>query len=172
MEKGSSSPKQTGIVIKNITEIDNRISLGSSITVDKKDHDIQRELDKANGDVGVDLEFGNNVITSNVQNTYNDDDENYYVASSSMPSYLIEKTVEKASLSDPKIDIAGIGTQQLLERNNVTGLYSKLQFPNVLEFITGDALAYIPENDPLVGLDTTGGAVSYTHLTLPTSDLV
>ena len=157
LEKGSSVPKQTGIDVRNITELDNRISLGSSITVDKKDHDLQRELDKAEGDVDIDLEFGNKVITANVQNTYNDNDENYYVASSSMPSYLIEKTVEKASLVDPKLDLSGIGTQQLLEKNNVTGLYSKLQFPNVLEFITGDALAYIPENDPLVGLDTTGG---------------
>ena len=155
--KGSSAPKQTGIVVKNITEIDNRISLGSTINVNKLDHDIQRELDKAIGDVGVDLEFGNNAITSNVQNTYNDNNENYYVASSSMPSYLIEKTVDKASLVNPQIDLAGIGTAQLLEKNLVTGLYSKLQFPNILEFVTGDALAYIPENDPIVGLDTTGG---------------
>ena len=157
LAKGSTAPKQTGIVVKNITELDNRISLGSSITVDKKDHVLQRELEKAVGDVGVDLEFGNNVITSNVQNTYNDNNENYYVASSSMPSYLIEKTVEKATLVDPKADLAGIGTQQLLEINSTTGLYSKIQFPNVLDFITGDAIAYIPENDPIVGLDTTGG---------------
>ena len=157
LSKGSTIPKQKGIIVKNITEIDNRISLGSTISVNNLDHDIQRELDKAVGDVGVDLEFGNNAITANVQNTYNDNNENYYVASSSMPSYLIEKTVDKASLVDPQLDLAGIGTAQLLEKNLVTGLYSKLQFPNILEFVTGDALAYIPENDPIVGLDTTGG---------------
>ena len=96
-----------------------------------------------------------------MQNTYNDNDENYYVASSSMPSYIIEKTVVKSELgANPQIGVAnnaGIVTGQLLEKNSVTELYSKLQFDSKIDFITGDAIAYVPSEDPLVGLDTTGG---------------
>ena len=55
-----------------------------------------------------------------MQNTYNDNDENYYVASSSMPSYIIEKTVVKSELgANPQIGVAnnaGIVTGQLLEK--------------------------------------------------------
>ena len=160
LAKGSTVPKQTGISVIKV-DSSNQIELNTSLTVNGKDHDLQRELDKAVGAAGVDLEFGNNIITANVQNTYNDNDENYYVASSSMPSYLIEKTVVKSELGvNPQIEIAnnaGIRTGQLLEKNNVTELYSKLQFDNKIDFVTGDAIAYIPSEDPLVGLDTSGG---------------
>ena len=153
--RGEITPILTGVgVTVNLQDID----LDNTVFNDgNTEYDIQRELDKAFGAADVDLEFGNNVITANVQNTYNDRDQDYYVASSSMPSYRIDKTVVKASLDDPKEDASGIGTQQLLEKNNITGLYSQLQFDKELPFITGDAIAYIPENDPLVGLDTTGG---------------
>ena len=80
-----------------------------------------------------------------------------------MPSYLIEKTVVKSELGvNPQIEVAnnaGIRTGQLLEKNNVTELYSKLQFDNKIDFITGDAIAYVPSEDPLVGLDTSGGVI-------------
>ena len=160
LAKGSTVPKQTGIIVERVIG-GNQIELNQKLFVGGKDHDIQRELDKAVGAADVDLEFGTNKITANVQNTYNDNDENYYVASSSMPSYLIEKTVVKSELgTNPQIGVAnnaGIVTGQLLEKNNVTNLYSKLQFDKKLEFITGDAIAYLPSEDPLVGLDTTGG---------------
>ena len=160
LAKGSTVPKQTGITVERVIG-GNQIELNQKLFVGGKDHDIQRELDKAVGAAGVDLEFGNNKITANVQNTYNDNDENYYVASSSMPSYIIEKTVVKSELgANPQIGVAnnaGIVTGQLLEKNSVTELYSKLQFDNKIDFITGDAIAYVPSEDPLVGLDTTGG---------------
>ena len=160
LAKGSTVPKQTGITVERVIG-GNQIELNQKLFVGGKDHDIQRELDKAVGAAGVDLEFGNDKITANVQNTYNDNDENYYVASSSMPSYIIEKTVVKSELgANPQIGVAnnaGIVTGQLLEKNSVTELYSKLQFDNKIDFITGDAIAYIPSEDPLVGLDTTGG---------------
>ena len=113
------------------------------------------------------MEFGNNIITTDVQNTYNDEDENYYVASSSMPSYLIEKKVIKETLGSgigtvhsskgiPQSDFFGTNGQnfQLLERNLTTGLYSKLQFNSAVDFITGDAVVYLPSEEPLVGLST------------------
>jgi hypothetical protein len=135
------------------------------------EYDIQRELVKATAASDIDLEFGNNVITTDVQNTYNDEDENYYVASSSMPSYLIEKKVIKETLGSitgvgttavysstgiPQVDFFGTGSGnfQLLERNLTTGLYSKLQFNSAVDFITGDAIVYLPNEEPLVGLST------------------
>ena len=88
-----------------------------------------------------------------------------------MPSYLIEKKVIKETLGS----ITGVGTTavysstgiaqadffgtgsgnfQLLERNLTTGLYSKLQFNSAVDFITGDAIVYLPSEEPLVGLST------------------
>mgnify|MGYP003299707305 FL=1 len=167
----------------------NDIGLGVSFTNDGiTEYDIQRQLVKANAASNIDLQFGNNIITTDVQNTYNDEDENYYVASSSMPSYLIEKKVIKETLGSgigtvhtsagiPQADYFATNGQnfQLLERNLTTGLYSKLQFNSAIDFITGDAIVYLPNEEPLVGLSTSAiyyvevlssntTPVSYTHL--------
>ena len=125
-------------------------------------YDIQRELKKAYAATDIDLQFGNNVITTDVQNTYNEQDENYYVASSSMPSYEIEKKVIKETIggsSSPIIsDPLGIGTGNLRSKSLVTGLYSQIHFTtkSEVDFRTGDAISYIPSGIPLVGLDTSG----------------
>ena len=164
--RGSLTPIRT-VTIAAINA-DNSIELSDSLLNDGiTKYDIQRILKKANAASDIDLEFGNNIITTDVQNTYNDQDENYYVASSSMPSYTIEKKVIKETLgagigtihSDvgiPTADFFGTGdsTFQLLERNITTGLYSKLQFNTPVDFITGDAVIYQANEKPLVGLST------------------
>ena len=84
------------------------------------------------------LQFGNDVITSNVQNTYNLNDTDFYVASSSMPAYDITETVDKSTISQAN------GTR-LQGFSNVTQKYSIISFPSDVPFITGDAVFYKPE---------------------------
>ena len=171
--RGEFIPIETDVTVTVGT---NDIGLGVSFTNDGiTEYDIQRQLVKANAASDIDLQFGNNIITTDVQNTYNDEDENYYVASSSMPSYLIEKKVIKETLGSgigtvhtsagiPQADYFATNGQnfQLLERNLTTGLYSKLQFNTAIDFITGDAIVYLPNEEPLVGLSTS--AIYYVEV--------
>ena len=171
--RGEFIPIETDVTVTVGT---NDIGLGVSFTNDGiTEYDIQRQLVKANAASDIDLQFGNNIITTDVQNTYNDEDENYYVASSSMPSYLIEKKVIKETLGSgigtvhtsagiPQADYFATNGQnfQLLERNLTTGLYSKLQFNTAVDFITGDAIVYLPNEKPLVGLSTS--AIYYVEV--------
>jgi len=108
-------------------------------------YNIRRKLDRAFSTTSQ-LQFGNNVITSNVQNTYNDGDENYYVASSSLPSYDITETVSKSVIPN------STGTS-LQGFNNVTQKYSIISFATDTEFRTGDAIFYKPSSTPLTGLE-------------------
>ena len=62
------------------------------------DYVLRRKLKLASSSTST-LQFGNDVITSNVQNTYNLNDTEFYVASSSMPSYDITETVDKSTIS-------------------------------------------------------------------------
>ena len=102
------------------------------------EYDIQRELKKANAASDIDLQFGNDIITTDVQNTYNDEDENYYVASSSMPSYLIEKKVIKETLGS----ITGVGT---------TAVYSSTGIPQADFFGTGSGNFQLLERNIQLG---------------------
>ena len=51
-------------------------------------HDLRRVLNKATSTV-TPIQYGNNVVTSDIQNVYNELDDNFYVASNSLPSYNI-----------------------------------------------------------------------------------
>ena len=101
-------------------------------------YDLRRKLDKAFSTLSQ-IEFGNNVITSNVQNVYNNNNGNYYVASSSLPSYDIQETVVKSILPNT----FGNSVQGF---NNVTQKFSILSFPQNTRFITGDAVFYKAKN--------------------------
>ena len=57
-------------------------------TANKKEYDLRRIIKTATSS-SVDIEFGNNVLTSDITNVYNDSDERIYVASNSLPSYQI-----------------------------------------------------------------------------------
>tara|TARA_B100000965_G_scaffold190967_1_gene159409 strand:+ start:8686 stop:21657 length:12972 start_codon:yes stop_codon:yes gene_type:complete len=151
IRKGETIPVKTGIVVQTIAN-SNQLDLDQPIDLQGKEHDLQRELDKTNAISGINLEFGNNVITSNVQNTYNDRDKTYFVASSSMPSYLIEKTVVKIEISDPSNDPLNTLQSGLITKNSISGLFKEIQFIDTVPFIDGDSVLYVPENAPIVGL--------------------
>ena len=98
---------------------------------------IRRKLKLATSSTS-ELQFGNDVITSNVQNTYNLNETDFYVASSSMPAYDITETVDKSTISEAN------GTR-LQGFSNLTQKYSIISFPAEVTFITGDAVFYKPE---------------------------
>ena len=169
-KRGNLVPDKTGIgVTVNLEDIVLDLSTDKIVNDQLTQYDIQRELKKATAATDIDLEFGNNIITTDVQNTYNDEDENYYVASSSMPSYQIEKKVIKETIGSETTTVTadndGTGVGDLLQKNNTTELFSQIQFSDAVDFITGDAVAYIPSGDPLVGLDTSGGVYYVEKLT-------
>ena len=106
------------------------------------DYDIRRKLDRAFSSTSK-IQYGNDVITSNVQNTYNENDVNYYVASSSLPSYDITESVFKSIIPDTLGgDLQGF--------NNVTQKFSIISFPTATRFRTGDSVFYKPNNPDLV----------------------
>ena len=108
------------------------------------DYSIRRNLKKATSS-GTPIFYGNNVLTSDVQNVYNENDEYFYVASNSLPSYDITKSISKAVL-------ASASGSALDGYNAVTDKYSILSFSSSVPFITGDEIYYTAENDTLTGI--------------------
>jgi hypothetical protein len=121
---------------------------GNEITVDVStsslnpnvNYDIRRKVKKASSTI-VPIQFGNNKITSDVQNVYDENSDSLYVASNSIPSYPIQTNVFEYTVSS------------LEEENN--GSYSQISFgiQNPVSFITGDKVYYYAQNtDNIEGL--------------------
>ena len=147
---GDQQVEVSDAIITDITQ-NNGVKLnlgGQSFTIlPNIDYDLRRKLDRVFSSTS-DIQFGNNVITANVQNVYNKDDEEYYVASTSLPSYDIQETVFKSTIPSS----AGNNVQGF---SNVSQKYSIISFPQNTRFITGDAVFYKPKNSnlPLGGLE-------------------
>lgn len=96
----------------------------------------------------VPLEYNN--IVSNVQNTYNENDEYIYVASNSLPTLNITKTKNTItkninSVSDTNYFYDGL--------DQVTYNYTILSFNSPVPFITGDSVIYnCTTTNPIFGL--------------------
>jgi hypothetical protein len=140
----------SGAYISNIIVSENRVIL-DNLTFTAKNgvqYDLRRKINTANSTL-VPIEFGNNVILSDIQNLYTDD-EYAYVASNSLPSgrdgyngnftYKITKDIKSS---------VGIETADLIDNK-----YTSIVFQNSVPFITGDRIYYQPSGTPIVGLDT------------------
>jgi len=117
-------------------------------------YDLRRKTKKSNSSI-VPIEFGNDIVTADVQNVYSDNDH-IYVASNSLPSndngvstpysYQITKDIVSSQINDDTVgnivDPVGDGT------------YASIKFSSPSEFISGDRVFYQPENAPIVGLET------------------
>ena len=111
-------------------------------------YDLRRKINTANSTV-VPIQFGNNVILSDIQNLYTDN-EYAYVASNSLPSgrngydgnftYKITKDIKSS---------VGIGIS-----DEIDGDYTSIVFQDFVPFITGDKIYYQPSGTSIVGLDT------------------
>jgi hypothetical protein len=140
----------SGAYISNITFSQNRVFIDDSGFSAKNGvkYDLRRKINTANSTI-VPIQFGNNVILSDIQNLYTDD-EYAYVASNSLPSgrggydgnftYKITKNIN----SSVAVDIS----------DEIDGNYTSIVFQNPVPFITGDRIYYQPSGAPIVGLDT------------------
>ena len=140
----------SGAYISNITFSQNRVFIDDSGFSPQNGvkYDLRRKINTANSTI-VPIQFGNNVILSDIQNLYTDD-EYAYVASNSLPSgrggydgnftYKITKNIN----SSVAVDIS----------DEIDGNYTSIVFQNPVPFITGDRIYYQPSGAPIVGLDT------------------
>jgi hypothetical protein len=132
-----------GLSNNNVTvTLDNLI--GFNVDSNKK-YDIRRKLNKAVS-TGAELEYGNNVLTSDIQNLYTDRSGNFYVASNSLPSYSIDAQVIKYSITQ------AIKNSTLQDYNEEKDLYSTISFSTPINFNSGDEVYYTFSNKPLSGL--------------------
>jgi hypothetical protein len=115
-------------------------------------YDIRRKLKKANSLTDPDLfgkKFGNNSLLADTLNVYNENNEYFYVASNSLPSYPL--TVSFASTS---IHSASVSSSSIQVLDPETNKYTVLSFGQNVPFITGDTIYYSPEYDNISGVDT------------------
>lgn len=120
------------------------------------DLDIRRKIKKASS-TGTEIKYGNNVI-SDVQNVYDDNEGYLYVASNSLPSYTITKSVFDISIPEAS-------STYIQDRDSDTQRYSTISFDfssgteNALKgftqvpFLTGDKIYYKPSSEPIPGLE-------------------
>jgi len=95
---------------------------------------------------GAVINGGNDKILSDVQNSYNDADEYFYVASNSLPSYQISEDVLYSQIN------AAVAGSTVQGYDASTGTYSIISFGSNVPFITGDKVYYKPGGSPIQGL--------------------
>ena len=134
--------------ISNINSLTKEVFIGnlSGFTpLSNKKYDIRRNLKTAYSNV-TDIHYGNNKITSDIQNVYIDEnDKNLYVAANSLPSYEIKTGITQSILADA----SGSAIQGL---SAATAKYSIISFSSDVPFLTGDAIWYTPDTTVIPGL--------------------
>ena len=140
----------SGAYISDIISSQNRVIIDNLVFSPENEakYDLRRKINTANSTI-VPIQFGNNVILSDIQNLYTDD-EYAYVASNSLPSgrdgyngnftYRITKDIK----SSVALEIS----------DEIDNNYTSIVFQNPVPFITGDRVYYQPSGTPIVGLDT------------------
>ena len=124
---------------------DNKITLEDAFDFSpSKRYAVRRILKKAVS-AAAPIEFGNNILTSDVQNVYDESDENIYVASGSLPSHTILRNLSEIAI--PSV----IENTTIQGFNTLTKKYSVISFSSNIPFVTGDKI-YYQSSDPLVGL--------------------
>ena len=105
---------------------------------------IRRKLKTASSS-GTPIFYGNDTITSDIQNLYTDTDGYAYVATNSLPSYSITQNVSQATISSA----SGSAIQGY---DPITEKYSIISFGSAVPFITGDEVYYTASDSSLTGL--------------------
>ena len=156
--------RNTEIVVSGFENVtvtavsDNQVSIdGNTATLNiLDDYDLRRKVKKASSAI-VPIQFGNESLTSDVQNVYSENSESLYVASNSLPSYSIQTNIFEYTV---------VG---LLERGENED-YSVIDFGinQIVSFINGDRVFYIPdETSPIQGLEQREYYVEVIQTTSP-----
>ncbi len=137
--------------VQSVNSTNNEVVIGNNaqfVYNPLLEYDLRRKIKTASS-VGTPLEFGNNLLSCDVQNVYVDDKENQiYVASGSLPSYTIQKNLFKSSIpvaTGSKSD-SDQGRGFLQGFDELTQTFSVISFPNPVPFIRGDEIYYKPES--------------------------
>ena len=161
--RGTQNVVVSNALVVNINNSNNQITLNNigpfspSVSLD---YDIRRKIKKASSS-GASLEFGNAKLISDIQNLYNDEHFGY-VASNSLPNYNITKNLNDASISQaspPRLQDFDANTQK----------YSIISFSTNVPFITGDAVVYESEFEPMPGL--VSGETYYIQVLTPPNQI-
>ena len=130
----------------------NSLTLLSNITTlpdPNREYDLRRIINRASS-TKTDVDFGQNILTSDVTNVYNDvpPSSEFYVASNSLPSYQITTELPKSIIPE-----AVAGNELPNSGYNPNTLkYSIISFPNPVPFITGDEVFYTAQGTVLPNL--------------------
>ena len=118
---------------------------------------IRRKIKTANS-LTTPIKFGNDAVTSDIQNVYFDGNSGY-VASNSLPSYSPDGNFPYNTQITSTIISSELN--YLVEDGDLVdlidsdeGLYASIQFSTNVDFQTGDKILYEPSADALVGLET------------------
>jgi len=140
---------------KNTLTIKNKPSLE-----DSKEYDVRRKLNKTKSS-GSD--FGSSSVLSDILNLYVDKDDYAYVASNSLPSEEKNGIVDEDDnkIIDYRLDIETsikkvsiASTFNIPEFSEIKNIYNFIEFNPSIPFLTGDKIYYLPQDEPLVGLQT------------------
>ena len=131
--------------VLSLTKSSNKIELSKSIATvgagvsnSAELYSVRKKIDKATSN-GAPIKHGNDILTSDITNTYNELDKNIYVASNSLPSYNITKNLSEISITN--LTAGGVSASiQGYDSANLT--YSILSFSSPVPFVTGDAVVY------------------------------
>lgn len=141
-----------GLATVSITGNREVVLSGDGITnlVQGRGYDIRRIVKKASSS-GIELQYGNDKLISNVLNTYiTKDKSEIYVASNSLPDYNIDLVQVESSISE-----ASLSSGSIEDLDSTSGNYNIISFPSNVPFITGDEVVYSAgtATDPIQGLE-------------------
>lgn len=135
------SKDSNNIIVSNllVTEINQKqVTTNTTFSLNSSfNYDVRRKIKTAASSF-VPLEY--NSLFSDIQNVYNENDQFMYVASNSLPSYIISKKIFS-------YDATGVS-----DKNLETNLYSIITFSSKVSFITGSEVYYKPSGSPIYGL--------------------
>jgi hypothetical protein len=141
LKKNSEVIAVESLFVTQIT--DRQVNTSDVFTLSpNEEYDIRRKIKKSSSEI-VPIEYGNNAIISDVQNVYIENDEYFYVASNSLPSYEIKTRVIKYDISS------------LSDFDSNSEKYGIFNFNEEVKFFTGDEIVYLYDNIPISELSNT-----------------
>lgn len=104
-----------------------------------KEYDIRRKLKTASSlPTASPLKYNN--VTCDITNLYSQNNETFYIASNSLPSYAIDKNIFSYTASS------------VVNFNNIEQKYESIEFSSIISLISGDKVFYSYTNSPIPGL--------------------
>ena len=153
VERSSQTIAASNLEVVSVNLANNAVTLGSgdySGVNPNGFYDIRKRINKASS-LGAPLSDGNDVLSSDVLNTYIENNEFGYVASNSLPSYVIRPVTTESQIS---VASTSSGAIQGYDSNKLS--YDTISFQDVVPFFSGDEVFYQPLDgaSPIVGLNT------------------